>query len=55
MIKQIAWNAFKNTGDIDAFLVFKNIQGMEEDLEENKHENSENKWDNNSGEIHSRF
>ena len=26
MIKKIAWNTFKNTGDVNAFLEFKQIQ-----------------------------
>ena len=29
MIKKIAWNTFKNTGDINTFLELKQIQNME--------------------------
>ena len=29
MIKQIAWNTFKNTGNIDTFLEFKQIRDIE--------------------------
>ena len=29
MIKNIAWNMFKNTGNIDTFLEFKQIKDME--------------------------
>ena len=29
MIKNIAWNMFKNTGNIDAFLEFKQIRDIE--------------------------
>ena len=29
MIKQIAWNVFKNTGDINTFLEFKQIKDIE--------------------------
>ena len=48
MIKQIAWDHFKNTGKIDDFLEFKN-------LEANEYENDKNKWSNNSGKNYSRF
>ena len=34
MIKKIAWNAFKNTGDIDAFLEFKQIENIENNIKE---------------------
>lgn len=34
MIKKIAWNTFKNTGDINAFLEFKQIQGIENQLQQ---------------------
>ena len=30
MVKQIAWNTFKNTGNIDAFLEYKQVQNIEE-------------------------
>lgn len=30
MIKNIAWNMFKNTGNIDTFLEFKQIQNIEQ-------------------------
>lgn len=29
MIKQMAWNTFKKTGSIDAFLEFKQIESLE--------------------------
>ena len=29
MIKKIAWETFKNTGDIDTFLEFKQIENIE--------------------------
>ena len=55
MIKQIAWNTFKNTGNIDAFLEFKSIEENEKKLEEIKHENYKNEWSSNSGEVYGRF
>ena len=32
MIKKIAWNTFKNTGDINTFLELKQIQNIEEQI-----------------------
>lgn len=34
MIKKIAWDAFKNTGDINTFLEYKQIQDLEKGMEE---------------------
>ena len=36
MIKKIAWNAFKNTDDINAFLELKEIENIEKNIIENK-------------------
>ena len=59
MIKKIAWNTFKNTGDINTFLEFKQIQSIEEqiqgkndtiqDMQQMEEQNGDNKikWDNN--------
>ena len=33
MIKKIAWNTFKNTGDINTFLELKQIQNLEEQID----------------------
>ena len=33
MIKKIAWNAFKNTGDINAFLELKQIDNIEKQID----------------------
>lgn len=32
MIKKMAWNTFKNTGDINTFLEFKEIQNIESQI-----------------------
>ena len=32
MIKEIAWDVFKNTGNINTFLEFKEIENIENDL-----------------------
>lgn len=34
MIKKIAWDAFKNTGDIKTFLEYKEIENAEKGIEE---------------------
>lgn len=59
MIKKIAWDAFKNTGDVNTFLEFKQIQSIEEqiqgkndtiqDMQQMEEQNGDNKikWDNN--------
>ncbi|OKZ56198.1 MAG: hypothetical protein BHV99_06245 [Clostridium sp. 26_21] len=54
MIKKIAWDTFKNTGDVNTFLELKQFQGMEEKLQINKLEqkaekygDSKNEWNNN--------
>ena len=33
MIKKIAWNTFKNTGDINTFLELKQIQDIEREIQ----------------------
>ena len=61
MIKKIAWETFKNTGDVNTFLEFKQFQILEEELKnkENISNNLEqiqkveqygdnkNEWNNN--------
>lgn len=34
MIKKIAWEAFKNTGDINTFLEYKQIENLEKGIKE---------------------
>ena len=48
MIKQIAWNTFKNTGNIDTFLEFRQVQDIEKNIKVKEYENSQNKGNNNS-------
>ena len=36
MIKKIAWDTFKNTGDINSFLEFKQIENIENNILNNK-------------------
>lgn len=61
MIKNIAWNMFKNTGNIDTFLEFKQIEDIEtanskeisnNDITStsqkvNLNGNNKNEWNNN--------
>ena len=35
MIKQIAWNTFKKTGNINTFLELKQVSNMEKDMMQN--------------------
>ena len=50
MIKKIAWDAFKNTGDINAFLELKQIENIESQMNKEKdikkNGQHESKWDN---------
>ena len=48
MIKQIAWNTFKSTGNIDTFLELRQVQDIENNLKVKDYENSQNKGYNNS-------
>lgn len=47
MIRQIAWNTFKNTGDINTFLEFKQVQDIEKNIRVENYENCQNKGNNN--------
>ena len=58
MIKKIAWDTFKNTGDINTFMEFKQIELIENSMNNNKNvvkngaENNgtnKNEWDNPIG------
>ena len=35
MIKKLAWNAFKNTGDINTYLEFVETENIEKQIEKN--------------------
>ena len=50
MIKKIAWEAFKNTGDVNTFLELQQIKNIEEQIQEQKAEqngNNKNEWNHN--------
>ena len=49
MIKKIAWNTFKKTGNIDTFLELKQIQDIEKKMQKvDINGNDKNKGNNNS-------
>lgn len=60
MIKKIAWDTFKNTGDVQTFLELKQIENIEEEIQvqnqtikkeqhqmEEQNGNNKNEWYNN--------
>lgn len=47
MLKQIAWNTFKNTGDINTFLELKQVTDVEKYIKEEQYENCKNQGSNN--------
>lgn len=55
MIKQIAWNTFKNTGNIDTFLELKQVTEIEQNIKAEKNEIIESKRNSNSGKNCIRF
>lgn len=46
MIKKIAWDTFKKTGDINTFIEFSQIKEIEKKIEEEKNGNNKDKRDN---------
>lgn len=46
MIKQMAWNTFKNTGNINTFLELVEVENIEKNLEAEVYGNSKNEGDN---------
>ena len=48
MIKQLAWNTFKNTGDINTFLELREVINVEKNIKADEYEISQNKRNNNS-------
>lgn len=49
MIKNMAWNTFKRTGNINSYLEFKEVKNIEDNLKEKLDETNKSKWDSNSG------
>ena len=46
MMKNIAWNTFKKTGNINSYLEFNELRNMEENMKVAVDETSKSKWDN---------
>jgi hypothetical protein len=46
MLSNIAWNTFKQTGDINSYLEFVEVKNIEENLKVTIDETSKSKWNN---------
>ncbi|MBR6504734.1 MAG: hypothetical protein IKT41_03375 [Clostridia bacterium] len=46
MLKQIAWNTFKNTGNIDTFMEFYQVKNIEEQIKAEINGINKNKGNN---------
>ena len=55
MIREIAWNTFKNTGNIDTFLELKQVMDIEENIKAESNGIIKNQGNNCSGKNSSRF
>ena len=57
MIKQMAWNTFKNTGDINTFLELVQVENVEKNIIEAEKQNGniEIKGNSNSGKQYERL
>jgi len=55
MIKEIAWNTFKNTGNIDTFLELKQVIDVEENMKAENNEIIKSQRVSNCGKECSRF
>ncbi len=56
MIKQIAWNTFKNTGNIDTFMELMEVENVERTMKGmNDYGDSKNKGDSNSRKQYERL
>lgn len=49
MIKQIAWNTFKNTGNINTYLELIEFKNIEEQIKAEKNGDNKNNWNNING------
>ena len=50
MIKKIAWETFKNTGDINTYLELKQIEELEKGIEQTEMNQFQNELENNINE-----
>ena len=49
MIKQIAWNTFKNTGNINTLMELMELQNIEQNLKVNEYGDNKNQGNNIAG------
>ena len=49
MLKEMAWNTFKNSGNIDTFMELIRVKNIEKDLRAESNGNSKDKGNNNNG------
>lgn len=49
MIKKLAWNTFKNTGNIDTYMEMIEVENIEKNLKVNEYGNIKIEGDNNIG------
>lgn len=47
MLKKMAWNTFKNTGNIDTFLELVEVENIERNLKAEEYGNNKNQGDCN--------
>ena len=55
MIKKLAWNTFKKTGDINTFLELKEITNLEKNIKVETYETNKSKGNSNCGKNSIRF
>ena len=51
MIKQMAWNTFKNTGDINTFLELVEVENLEKNMIKAEEQNGNIKDEGNSNSV----
>ena len=55
MIRNLAWNTFKNTGNINTFLELLEVENIEKDIKVKPDGNAENKRNSNCWKIYEWF
>ena len=51
MIKNLAWNTFKNTGNINTYLELSQVINLEKNMKAEGYGNNKNKGNSNTGEY----
>ena len=55
MLRQMAWNTFKHTGNVNTFIELIEIENIQKNMEGNQYGNIEDKGDNNSRKQYERL